>query len=504
MKKLREEIVKNTVYGTIRVIMNKIGGLIFTIILARLLLPELFGLYSIALSVIILILSFTDLGINSALIRYVSYYTGKNNKEKTRQYTKYFLKIKIFLIAITSILIIIFAKPLSIYFFNKPELFYLLLASLFYIITAPLEGFAESFFVIKKEVKYTIVLEFIFQVSRILLTIISIKLFIGLDKIIGVLIGLGLTSLIASIYTINYLLKNWSYLFEKDKYLNVDKKKVKKYITYLTISTLSLILFGSIDMLMLGRFVPTEYAGYYKVALSFVTSMAAITSLTYAILPFFTQLKKDKLEKLLKIIIKYSSILTIPVIFGLIILGNKLIVFVFGNNYGDSIHPGYWLSPLIFITALNSIFLNLFQAREKTKITAEVTIYSLILNLILNYTLIKLLLNYSDLHATIGAAIATTASQLFLLVLLCIQSKKVLNIELSKAIVISTIKPIFSSVVMSLFLIYINNFLSGGIINYIIRIILGAIIYFITLFIIKGLTITDLRNVNLIIKSKKF
>ncbi len=44
--------------------------MLFTIVVARMLLPELFGLYSLALVTIVLFASFSDLGISSALITY--------------------------------------------------------------------------------------------------------------------------------------------------------------------------------------------------------------------------------------------------------------------------------------------------------------------------------------------------------------------------------------------------------------------------------------------------
>ncbi len=46
--------VKNSVYNLSKTIFSKIGSLVFVVILARLLMPELFGLYNLALSTILI------------------------------------------------------------------------------------------------------------------------------------------------------------------------------------------------------------------------------------------------------------------------------------------------------------------------------------------------------------------------------------------------------------------------------------------------------------------
>jgi len=55
--------IKNSSFQISKTIIAKAGGLLFTILLARALMPELFGLYSLALSTIFLFMGFIDMGI---------------------------------------------------------------------------------------------------------------------------------------------------------------------------------------------------------------------------------------------------------------------------------------------------------------------------------------------------------------------------------------------------------------------------------------------------------
>ena len=72
-------VIKNSGYMFLSNLILKFGGLIFTIIIARILLPELFGIYSLVLSIITIFIVFANLGIDDTLLRYSSLFIGKNN-----------------------------------------------------------------------------------------------------------------------------------------------------------------------------------------------------------------------------------------------------------------------------------------------------------------------------------------------------------------------------------------------------------------------------------------
>ena len=94
---LRQSVFRNSIWNLIMNLFVKIGSLIFTIILARFLLPEKFGIYGLAMSIIVVFITFADMGANQTLIRYLSYALGKNNKQLSRKYYNHLFKIKLFL-----------------------------------------------------------------------------------------------------------------------------------------------------------------------------------------------------------------------------------------------------------------------------------------------------------------------------------------------------------------------------------------------------------------------
>ena len=105
--------VKNSYYQVFVNMAAKIGSLIFTIILARILLPELFGLYSLALSTIMIFTAFSDLGINQTMARFVSREFGKDNTKKARAYFLYLGKVKLFFTFLSIVFLMITASSPS-------------------------------------------------------------------------------------------------------------------------------------------------------------------------------------------------------------------------------------------------------------------------------------------------------------------------------------------------------------------------------------------------------
>jgi O-antigen/teichoic acid export membrane protein len=116
--------LKGSAYNVISLLVLKFGGLILTVILARMLLPELFGVYALAISIVTLALSFTDFGMENTFLRYLSDSTGKKDKRKSRSLASYFFKLRFVLVIAVVVILIVFSKYLSYNIYKQPLLFY--------------------------------------------------------------------------------------------------------------------------------------------------------------------------------------------------------------------------------------------------------------------------------------------------------------------------------------------------------------------------------------------
>jgi O-antigen/teichoic acid export membrane protein len=481
--------VKNSAFGIIAAIISKVGGALFIILIARLLLPKLFGIYSLVISIIIIILTFADFGLNGTVVRYVSKALGKENFGKARAYIRYTLKLKLLLLLILTLGILVFSKFLAYDLYKNPLLFYPLLFSSFYIIIESLRAFFGNLFLAIKNLRPIPPLEFLHQILKMGFAAVAIFFLSDSFKIAGIFIASAMAGAIIVIFMFFLLFKrNKKLFFGKPK--KIENTKILNYLKFMSIASISLVFFGSIDTLMLGLFVDSIYLGYYRAALGLILTIAAIFSFSAILLPIFTQINNQRFQRGFEKTFRYAIILTIPSFFGGVILSKYLIFTLYGLEYMPAIYSLYVLSPLIIIAPLVALYSTIFQSKAKVKTLAKSIFWALILNLILNIIFILIFLRISQESAILGAGIATVISRVFLLGCLMIKAKSQMKLNLIKK---DIFKPIIASIIMSFFLMLYLQIINLNFILGIIGLIFGILVYFISLWLVKGIGIEDLK-----------
>lgn len=480
--------VKNSYYNFAASIILKLGGLVFTIIIARLLLPELFGIYALAMSIVTIFMIFTDFGVNETFLRYFSESLGEKNKKKARRFFQYLIKIKFILVFFAILFILILSKFLSYNLYEKPGLFYPLIFSSLFILMESFKGFFATIFLATKNLKPIPFLELLHQIIKISFSVFAVLIFSTNFKISGLILAFSLAGFIHLIFLFLIPYKKDKSLFVGEKE-EIDKRKVKKFLGFMSLASLSLVFFGSIDTLMLGKFVDAEYIAYYRVALSLVLTISGAFSLSGVLLPIFTQINKKRFVRGFQKTFKYLVIFALPATIGILFVGKHLIFIIYGREYLLAASSLYFLSLLILTAPLTNLFETIFKSKEGAKILAKSVLISLLINIFLNYILIKYLLNFSQEHAIIGVSIATVFSRIIYFGILLINAKK-FNLPLRG---LGIRRPFFATLIMGLFLLFFNKFIDINILTGIIEIIFGIGIYLGTMFLIKGITKEDLN-----------
>ena len=414
------QAIKNSAYSFSTTLVQKIGAIIFTIIIARLLMPELFGLYSLALTTIGLFAIISDLGISSTLIRFFSKELAKN-KPNTWGYYDHLLKIKFLLTFFASLILILSSYWIASIYYDKP-IFYALLAGGLYLFITSFLSFFESIYQSFNNFKKSLMRESIFQVLRLiiipLIIIFSLK-FSENILLLNILLGLSFCYLIALIF-----------LFIKRPILSgrnlnkEQKKQVNKFILPLTAIALSGVFFVSIDKIMLGHFVSAEFIGYYAAAFSLIGAVMGFLSFSGALFPIFSRLGGKKLEKGLRKSVKMVLLASFIIILITLIFSPLIIKIIYGTQYSLSTNLLRLLAILIISEPLAAIYSNYYVAIGKTGKMVKLLILAALLNIILNYVLIIALLPRGNLAAVFGAVIATLISRYLFLFGLIIFRKR--------------------------------------------------------------------------------
>lgn len=480
--------IKGSVYNFFSLLVSKFGGLIFTVIIARMLLPELFGVYALVLSIATVIFTFTDLGIDNTFLRYLSDSMGKKSKVLSRSYVRYILKIKSFLILFSVILLLIISKYLSYSLYKNPLLFYPLIFSCLFIVSDSFRNFFGTIFISKKDFRSPVFFDFSLQVLKILFSVLAILVFTDSLKISGLFLAFFLSSFFTLVLMFFILLKkDKSILFGKTE--EFDKSKIKDYWKFMVFASVSLVFFGSIDILMLGKFVSPEYIGYYRASMSLILTISSVFSLSWVFFPIFTQIKGIRFHRGFNKILRYILIFAIPSTVGIVFIAKYLIKAVYGNEYIFGATSLYFLALLIITTPLIGLYSIIFQSKEKPKIVSTSVLISLIVNVILNLLVLFLFVG-KPLYTIAGVGLVTSLSRVLLLGLLVFHAKREFNFKVKG---IGLRAPIFATIVMSIFLLAFNHFVDMNIFLGAVEIIIGAGIYFGILIITKGLTKEDFK-----------
>jgi O-antigen/teichoic acid export membrane protein len=405
------QAIKNTSYTLTTNIVAKIGALIFTVVIARMLQPELFGLYSLALSTIIFFVAFSDLGIGNALIKYLSKEISKNNNKGVGKYFHFLLKIKIYVVSIVCLVLGFSAYFISINYYNKPEIFYALLAGIIYIVAAGILQFFSTVLQSYNNFRPYLYKEIILQTSRLILVPLAIILFIGYAEevtIFFVIFSLSLSYLIAAIYITIKTPK-----IKKESISKNEKKNVIKFILPLSATVLSGVFFGYIDMIILGRFVAGEFIGYYQAAAIWIGSLGGFTSfIAAAVFPIFSRLDKKGLNLFLKKIIRKLFVVSFISFLFTFIFANIIIILIYDAPYAPSINILRILSLSLLLDPVIGMYTIYHITRGHTSLVAKSMIISSVINIIFNLIIIALLTGSVPIMLVSGVAWVTVFSKL--------------------------------------------------------------------------------------------
>ena len=423
------QAIENSGYQLAITLIAKFGSLIFTIVMARMLMPELFGLYSLALGTIVLFTGFSDFGIGAALVTFVSKSLGKKNPQKAKAYFSKLIKLKFIIVLFATIVLLSLAYFVAKFYYHKP-IFYALLVGGLYLPLSSFLGFFEGIFRATNRFKYILIKEILYQFLRF--GLIPISIFFLLKT------NISQESLIASIILILSLCFSTSLLFllifsrkkvnfiklKKQSLSPKDKSGLRKFILPLILTVLSGAFFGYIDMVMLGHFVTSEFVGYYSAAFSLIASAATILSFSFgALLPIFSRLRKKQVN------LGFKRVLIINFVFSFIaalvtfFLAKYVVLVAYGISYLPSISLLKAFAIFLLFGSTISIYEMYFTSQEKTKVLAILVVISTLINISLNFVFINYGLRFGMFEAIFGACIATLISRALYLIGLIILKK---------------------------------------------------------------------------------
>lgn len=455
-----QTIFKNMGWLVISQIVASVCGFIWTILMARYLGVNNYGIFGFAVSITGILGIIDDLGISSHIVRHIS-----TDYESAPKYLGNAIPLKIIFAAIKLILTFIILTILNI---NEYTIAITLLFSLEMIFKSFISTFNGTFqaFEIGKYQGIGITL---MNTTTLIFILISIYTDLGLA---GITFSYILANILTFIYEYYVLNKN----VVKPKF-ELDLEFCKK-ITLLSlpfaITGILYTIYYSIDLVMLTKLVGDYANGIYNATYKLISVLTLFYSVyTAVIFPVMSKFFEND-KKLLVISyeksIKYLMLIIIPLATGTTLYSLDIIQLIYGHEYDAAasvLSILIWTVCLLFISGASNTLLN---ASHKEVSVTKIYAIAAVFNVVLNFIMIP----YFSYN---GAAITTVLSDVLIVALQTYVIYKIGH-RPNKKLYADLIKIIIGSAVLGIALHFLN-------LNMWIALPVGIIIYFIAVYLLK-------------------
>lgn len=372
---LRQDVARGIFWVAISQAGNKLIAFVVQIILARILVPDDFGLVAIATLAIDSLQLFAEFGFTSALIY-----------RKTRIEDAAHTAFTIVLIGgVLSTWAGILSAPAIAWFFKDPRVVPILrVLSL----TMLISSFGQvPLTLLAKELDF----------RRRAVPMVVPSLLNGLVSIICALSGLGVWSLVVgrlvhSLVTsaLAYVVTGWRPRWTFNRDLAGEMLDYGKHIV-----GSQLLVFGitNVDDMFVGRILDTASLGAYGLAYNLSNLPATqITRIVGQVMfPAFSKIQDDMqaMKRIFFATIRYVSLLSIPIAVATIVFAGDFIYVLYGEKWASAIVPLQWLGVYGLIRSIAANMGNVFKAGGQPKWLTYIALWRLITMLLFLYPATK-------------------------------------------------------------------------------------------------------------------
>ncbi len=261
-----------------------------------------------------------------------------------------------------------------------------------------------------------------------------------------------------------------------------DLKPFRHIKPVLRIFVLNLIIsiYVNLNVVMLGFMKNNESVGLFTSATKLTqVILSVVTSLGAVLLPRMSNMISNnqmlEFRELSQKSLDFISVITLPIVFGLIILSDFIIPIFCGDTYSDAILTLQILAPVIILIGVSNVLgIQILYPQGKENIVIFSTILGALVNVILNLWLIPL-------YSQNGAAVATLFAELVVTITMCIIGKRLIGVKWKKRYT-----GYFTASIIMMGLIYLIKQINlSFILDFIVSVLAGTIIYLLFLIFTK-------------------
>lgn len=362
-------------------------GFLAVLIISRELTVSDFGLFNMAISIILIASHLASLGMDTGMIKFASSYLRVKKTAEATQVLRLTLLVRVIISFIVTVIIYNTAELLSIKVFHYPSLTPLLKLAAFGILAISTLNYLRSALYAYQLFKKSIILQLSVDFGKFF-TVIVLILFLRMNvftavatfafiPLLGVLLGLG--QLRRKLFS------------EREPTQNLFSR-LFSYSKWVFVSNTCRLTLPYVGIFMLAQMLSSEAAGIYGLALGLTYIFPIlIGSLRAVLLPEISRFREMKeFKKYIKGSLKISfslGMVFIPFLF----FSPRIILFFFGSRYLDSVPIFNWLLLSYIVLMINNPIRMALYSMNRPHLLAMVDVLKLTVMLLGCYLFIPFL-----------------------------------------------------------------------------------------------------------------
>lgn len=378
---------------------------LLSLLLARELGAQLYGVYATIISITILMLNLSSLGFEATLTKYTAQFlTRTDGIPEIRFVSKYLMIIRV-LISLSLLFLLYLLKDPVASLFKNDELASYIFIVIFYILFQSLINFIVNLLLGALKTKPIFYIGVVSRIISLIAAYCLLKFNYGVKEILIML------AIVSSFTFLTYFLSSQRYILGVSRKIAI-KPILKFGMAVWIISLLTFLLGKQAAILLLNYFLgKSSQVGYYEIAFSLTQAIgySVLIGMSGVSLAVFSKLAitgSDKFAYAWELIIKGMQLILIPIISFTVVYAREIIRFFYTESYDDSIilfqcFALFMLASWIIGECLNLTVLYSLGMQKMVIISRSL---SGIINLALNIALIP---KYQALGAIIATGIST-------------------------------------------------------------------------------------------------
>ncbi|OGH84906.1 MAG: hypothetical protein A2493_00545 [Candidatus Magasanikbacteria bacterium RIFOXYC12_FULL_33_11] len=459
-------IAKNTMFMTMASVLQKVISFVYFAIVARNIGAVDTGKYYFALSFTTIFVVFVDMGLTNVLVR-----EGAKIREKIQDYFSSILLIKLFLALLSFVAVFIIINFLGYELETKTLVYVSAITMLFDSLHLSLYGTLRAFGNLKYEALGLLV-------SQALTFILGIFFLFSKFPLIYLMYAFLIPSFLNVVYASSIVIFKYHL-----KFVPKYDKKILKYIIPIVIPFALAAIFGRIysfsDSILLSQLAGDEVLGWYSIPSKIAYALNFIPlALVAALYPKFSEYyayNKEKLSFVFHQSIKYLLVVALPFVVIVFLLSEDIIVYLFKNEYLNSVVPLKILMVGVIFAYLNFIFGSVLNACDRQKTQTTLIGVIMVLNIVLNLLLIPKL---GAVAASISALVGNLAMSIISLFFISKFNK----------FDFSFLNKLFLQLFVTLLVMYAMTWLIDIYFGFIVALFVGGLTYIVMLFVTRTIT----------------